>query len=339
MQLQKFDELLQQIRYFKRIALIGDPGAGKTTTLERVAYELATKALEDDDAPLPLFARLGRYEGGRIDIFLENYFGGLNFQTHLSDKVFLLLDGLNEVSPERIASIQTWIEENKDASLLISCRKLDYINYKLYLQRFDVSPLDVKRIYQFINNYFDDYHSETLFWYLSGKATRESWKWIHIKAPDMTFDDFWFGNNPLPGEDWEQERRNLLFIRKELEGGGRLPGMLGVVCNPFLLFVVIQIYARTGTPPVNQGQLFKQFVALLMEYRGKPASNTTPPWIDEEIQQQALATLAYRMQMRKTGTNVDANWAQNEISTDISSNEAQQILYLAASAGIIEFHK
>src|SRR5690606_8199753 len=43
---ESFDELRDGLRDYQRVALIGDPGAGKTTTLERLAYELATEAAE-----------------------------------------------------------------------------------------------------------------------------------------------------------------------------------------------------------------------------------------------------------------------------------------------------
>jgi hypothetical protein len=115
--------------------------------------------------------------------------------------------------------------------------------------------------------------------------------------------------------------------------------MLGVVSNPFLLFITIQIFTRSGEPPANRGQLFNQFVTLLMVQRGKPAARTRPPWIDEQIQRQALAALAYRMQDEHTGTSVDAEWAHRVITEALPGQNAAQLLYLAASASIVEHGK
>lgn len=97
---ESFNELREALRQYRRVALIGDPGAGKTTTLERLAYEYATAASEElsepFQEPLPLFIRLGAYTGEDFTQFLEATFGGLKLRDYLPDRVVLLLDGLNE---------------------------------------------------------------------------------------------------------------------------------------------------------------------------------------------------------------------------------------------------
>lgn len=342
---EDFDELREGIWKYKRVALIGDPGAGKTTTLERLAYELATEAAEsrlddvaDDTKPtfLPLFVRLGAYDGGDFISFLASYFGGLPLADYLPGQVFLLLDGLNETPAEHIPQIQRWIENHPKVSLILTCRKLDYVGHKLPLQRIDVAPLDVRRIRLFIGNYLEDDDREQLFWALSGADCAASWHWLRKERSETTFDEFWFDTEKLPGNDWEPERRNLITIREQLREKGKLPGMLGVVRNPFLLFVVIQIYARLGEPPRNQGELFRDFVKLLMEHRGKPAAVTRPPWIEETIQHEALTALAYRMQWEKMPTSVPTEWARKVIQEALPREDADHLLYLAASASIIE---
>jgi hypothetical protein len=98
---ESLDELRDGLRNYRRVALIGDPGAGKTTTLERLAYEYASAAAEETDEPyrqpLPLLARLGAYTGEDFAQFLEASFGGLQLRDYLPDRVVLLLDGLNEM--------------------------------------------------------------------------------------------------------------------------------------------------------------------------------------------------------------------------------------------------
>jgi predicted NACHT family NTPase len=69
-----FDELREGIRQRQRVALIGDPGAGKTTTLERLAYELATAAAGDESASLSVFMRLDGFDAERKSwLHLENF--------------------------------------------------------------------------------------------------------------------------------------------------------------------------------------------------------------------------------------------------------------------------
>lgn len=339
---ESFAELREGIRKYQRVALIGDPGAGKTTTLERMAYELAAEAAENitesekeggsQTAPLPLFVRLGAYDGGDFETFLEANFGGLRIRDYLGSPhphpcqqaalsvpkalergVFLLLDGLNETPPEHVQKIQDWIQRHDQTPMIVSCRKLDYTGLKLPLQRIDVAPLDEYRIYLFIGNYLETSDQETLFWSLAGNEMKQRWQdW----KKETSFEEFWRHKNPFEVN---------------------LPGMLGILTNPFLLFITIQIFTRLGEPPKNRGQLFDNFIKLLFEKRGKPASLTRPPWIEEAIQRKALSILAYHMQLEHKGTSADKIWALQVIQKALPRENAEQILYLAASASIIEY--
>ncbi len=335
-----FDELREGIRQHQRVALIGDPGAGKTTTLERLAYELATTAAEDEGAPLPLFVRLGGFDGitvGAFESYLAAQFGeSLTLHDYFPTRVFVLLDGLNEMQPAGSAVVEAWLKAHPQTPVIVSCRKLDYVGLKLSLQRIDVLPLDVRRIRLFIGNYLEDAEREQLFWALGGAQTAEAWAWYQREAENIEFDDFWFGADE-PGYDFEPEHRHLLAVRAGLLERGDLPGMLGVVRNPFLLYITVSLFTRSGRPPANRGQLFDQFVALLMEKRGKPAAITRPPWIAETIQRRALAALAYRMQAEKLGTIIDAIKALQIVGEAVGKEaDADQLLYLAASASLIE---
>lgn len=351
---EDFAELHVSIRKYGRAALIGDPGAGKTTTLERLAYEIATEAVENEDAPLPLFASLGTYGGENFGVFLETAFSGLSLREYMPERVFLLLDGLNEIPPEHIPAVQDWIADHPEVKLIITCRRLDYMSLKLSLQRIDVSPLDVNRIRQFIGNYLEDEDRDRLFWGLSGMETRASWEWLQREKRDATFSFFWFDEGELPGSDlslWTPERRHLIAVRQALREEYKLPGLLGVVSNPFLLFLAVNIFTLDGKLPTNRGQLFRRFVHQLFEKRGQPAAQTRPPWISEDIQCKALAALAYRMQAEHRGTSVEASWARQVIEEHLTGSPSplgegaelraniDQILYLATSASIIECGK
>lgn len=345
---ESFDELREGLREYKRVALIGDPGAGKTTTLERLAYELATEAAEKEDAPLPLFVRLGAYDGADFRAFLESNFGGLRLADYIPKRIFLLLDGLNETPSEHVVKIKTWVESNPDITLIVTCRKLDYVDLGLRLKRIDVSPLDVSRIHLFMGNYLEAEDREILFWSLSGTETRDSWEWLRQERPDTKFSTFWFGDEELPGYEWEPERRHLITIRQALRESSKLPGMLGVVSNPFLLFLTIDTFILVGETPSNRGQLFDSFVHQLFEKRGKPAATIKSPWIAEDIQRKTLSTLAYRIQADDMGTTVDMDWARKVIEEHLMGSPlpmgkmsnvreiADHLLYLAARATIIE---
>jgi serine/threonine protein kinase/formylglycine-generating enzyme required for sulfatase activity len=336
---QTFDELLAVVLKHRRVALIGDPGVGKTTTLERIALELAARATENEDAPLPVFVRLGGFRGGDLNPYIEESFGGLKLRDYPLKRVALLLDGLNE-TPD-ITSVAAWLQAHADTFVVVSCRKLDYMSLRLPLQRVDVAPLDVIRIHQFISNYLEDDDRESLFWTLAGAEVRETW--LAWQRAGAGFALFWNADD-IPSHpnvrglttiDQDRTWRRVKMLRDE----NKLPGLLGVVTNPFLLFATLQLYMLQGTLPANRGQLIARFVALLIDQRGKPAAVTRPPWIDEEIQRWALGLLAGRMQNEHTGTSVNENWALDTLCTALPDQNAEQLLYLAASAGIIEHGK
>ncbi len=333
--IETFAELLKAIQEYRRVALIGDPGSGKTTTLERLTYELANEAAKSESAPLPLYARLGAYTGNDLTSFFASFFDGLELRSYLPGRVILLLDGLNEMPLHLLAQVDEWLKYNPDVSVIVSCRKLDYLDRKLPLQRIDISPLDVTRIYNFIGNYFEDEDRELLFWSLCGHETRDAWLWLKHTNPDVTFADFWFGKTEHV-HSYENEKSHMKAVQDMLREEGKLPGVLGLVSNPFLLIAVIQIFDAHGQPPPNRGALFDQFVTLLLENRGKIAIKPDRPWIDERIQRQAMAKLAYSMQAVGTGTSVDEEWALNILNATLPGHNASLLLYFSASAGILE---
>jgi formylglycine-generating enzyme required for sulfatase activity len=341
---ETFDELREALRKYKRVALIGDPGAGKTTTLERLAYEYATSAAEEDSnpyqAPLPLFVRLGAYTGGNFETFLGTFLTGLSLADYLPHRLFLLLDGLNEMPPEHLGKVQSWIQDNPDVALIVSCRKLDYVERKLPLQRVDVAPLDLERIRLFMSNYLEAEDLEKLFWGLAGHEARRAWDWYRRKKADAAYSDFFHAEDE-PGANYIPERKMLDALRKQVldhahEPMKALPDMLGVVTNPFLMKIVIEIYALQGEPPTNKGALFSQFVDLLLKERGKLAQRPDRQWVAEHLQKQALAALAYRMQVEKTGTSVEPAFVLEMFRQAVPEVQPELLLYFAVSASILE---
>jgi len=335
LRIETFEELLEAIKKYRRVALIGDPGSGKTTTLERLTYHYATSALRSGTVPLPLLAHLGAYTGEDLIVFLTSFFGGLELFSVSPTRVILLLDGLNEMPSEYLLEVDEWLRYHPDARAVVSCRRLDYIERKLPLQRIDISPLDVTRIHRFIGNCFEDEDRDRLFWSLGGEDTREAWAWLQHVNPDATFNDFWFGKT-VHVHSYEVEKLHMREVQDALREQGQLPGLLGLVSNPFLLSVACQVYIEHEEPPQNRGELFDQFVELLLEKRGRLAIKPGYDWIDENIQRQAMAKLAYRMQEKQKGTSVDKVWVIDTLSTSMPGQDAELLLYFAVNAAIIE---
>lgn len=155
-------------KYEGRVLLLGEPGAGKTTTLMAFAREMVTKRLENPALPLPILAPIVTWDAEKqtpLADWLSN--GYPNFKDELTrqiqqGKALLLLDGLDELGRER-ENPQT--KERYDPGLrflniiptnnqlLISCRIKDYeeIGQKLNLNgAVTLQPLDDSQMQDYL---------------------------------------------------------------------------------------------------------------------------------------------------------------------------------------------
>jgi len=151
----------------------------------------------------------------------------------------------------------------------------------------------------------------------------------------VTYREFFTGDDK-PGFGHEPERKLLDKLRQQQRENHALPDMLGVVTNPFLLQIVIEVFALSGEPPRNKGDLFGRFVDLLLEERGKTAQRDDRAWIPETVQKRALAALAYRMQREGTGTSVSVAFALETFRQSVPEADATLLLYFAVSASILD---
>jgi formylglycine-generating enzyme required for sulfatase activity/DNA-binding SARP family transcriptional activator len=331
--IETFQEFVESIDAYKRLALIGEPGAGKTTTLERIAYEFAEQPLGKHRARLPLFVRLDDYEGDDFGLFLQEAFGSLTLQDYLPNGIIVLLDGLNQIKENHVSHIEEWLRANPDVHVVVSCRKLEYFERKLPLQRVDIAPFDVQRIFKFIEAFLEADDRDRLFWTLAGRETSDAWAWFRHTYPDAEFVDFWKGDVGR-ALSYEVEKLHISRIQRELREHGTLPGILGLVANPFLLINTIRVLDYRGEPPSNRAELFQQFVDLLLS--SARAGGRRISWVDDEVLRSALAALAYRMQAERTGTAVAEEWAKAVLAEALVDCDPDQLLVCAASAQIIE---
>ena len=337
---EDFEQLSAALAKYPRVALIGDPGSGKTTTLRRLAYTLGESAAADKNAPLPIYVPLGSYDGGDLTIYIDSHFGDLRLRDYLpaqASRLVVLLDGLNETAQAHLPTIETWLQAQPTLAVRLTCRKLDYVERELNLQRIDVQPLDHERILQFMAAYrLPEAACQTLFWKLAGATMQAIWE--KFQQHELTLVDFFRGKPLASGHPaytsttgQEDEIYNAM-----LKAGG-YPGLLGLVRNPFLLTITISIYAGQGDIPANRAGLFAAFVRKLFTERGRPAAEQQGlEWLEEAVIQRGLTALAYAMQEHQMGTGVPYEWAQRIVAVALPGHDAEHVLYLAASAGIID---
>jgi len=176
-------DLRDGLAEYKTIALVGAPGAGKTSAL---LWLLGTWQ-EDEPAGdrLPIFVSLSRYDKGSFEDFLVDAWApslvdvlradaeqqnGLERairplasrpREYLAEgQAVLLLDALNELPrgadrQERLDRVRYFVQEATELGnwVIVSCRQRDYTEALRQMQRVEIRPLDDARIRGFLEAY------------------------------------------------------------------------------------------------------------------------------------------------------------------------------------------
>ncbi|WP_157252505.1 NACHT domain-containing protein [Nonomuraea typhae] len=153
---------------FRRIVVLGDPGAGKTTMLRYLGFKAA------QDGILPVFVELRRLaEGSVLDYvgarWAERYgepdAAELVEHALTSGAAVLLVDGLDEVQggDAAEAAYQRVIQEidrlaarYPAAAIAVTCRRAGWRGQLPAFRTLEVLDFDNAQINQFVGNWFDD---------------------------------------------------------------------------------------------------------------------------------------------------------------------------------------
>ncbi len=331
------NDLRTAVADYRRLVLLGEPGAGKTTTLWRLAYDYAVKAQKDPAASLPVLVSLGGYTGPEpvLEYLMQQVPSlGPHLPSYLHHgRVILLLDALNEMPRRdyaaRVKHIQALLSRYPDLSLVVTCRELDYVE-ELDLEKLDITPLDVDQQRAYLHRYLDKQHGEALFWQLVGGDDAAA-LWQGWQQAGGTWEQFWSGGQ-MPDEIRDALSWNLREVWQDLKDDDRSK-LLDLGMNPYMLVMFAQVYAAQGVLPQNRGKLFAAFVDTLLERERKRHPDTQ--WPGSEVLRDALGELGYAMQEAGgRGTAVDRHSTLAHLSDDKAS--AAELLYLAASATLLD---
>jgi len=162
---------------FQRMAILGDPGAGKTTMLRYMALKMAQDA-EPKLPYLPVYVELGRFvESGMDDLLdfaatdwdrrygIPNAYPYLEQQLH-EGKTALLLDGLDEVlvgaTPDEAQKAYKLVADEinrldtrfSKAPIAVTCRQAGWRGGLKGFEILEVLDLGWEQIQQLVNNWF-----------------------------------------------------------------------------------------------------------------------------------------------------------------------------------------
>ncbi len=158
---RKLESISEALSLHGAFVILGEPGAGKTTTQQQIAYDAALTLLQGKPARTPLFIRLSQQNDKDPYTFLKEEWErrtGTVFNNALSaGRILILADGINEIpSDKRNNCLKAWRvfeqEYRGQNQLIFSGRTLDYTN-QLNLPRVQVDPLDAPRIEEFLKKH------------------------------------------------------------------------------------------------------------------------------------------------------------------------------------------
>jgi formylglycine-generating enzyme required for sulfatase activity len=141
--------------------ILGEPGAGKTTTQQKIAFDMAQALLKGAEGKIPLFVRLSQQGERDPYSFLQVEWErrtNIPFARALDQgHILILADGINEIPREkRNERLIAWMNFEKEHrgnnQMIFSGRAKDYDN-DLYLPRVLVEPLDEARIHEFLQKH------------------------------------------------------------------------------------------------------------------------------------------------------------------------------------------
>lgn len=334
------DDARVPLREMERAILLGDPGSGKSTTLQQLTIDLARDAQQAPAALLPVFVPLRSYDGQQpFADFVRSQLGPLQSQYDrllAAGRLTLLCDALNEMP--RHANGRSLIDAVRDylrdrRNWVVSCRVRDYQEELRDLPdvgKVRLRPLDLPRIKDVIDRRFStEPEQATALWQaLRGSdALLDAWREFEGAGETETF---WSGVS-------SGERFRMIYTARDAWRNMLAdPSKMMPLCrNPFILFMVCGTFEQMGELPTNRGALFASFVDNLLRREEEAAHATGRAWIDTAIIHQALAHLAYAMQQSETGTEITREAAVRILDDLPAVNDPDLLLRLATSASLL----
>jgi formylglycine-generating enzyme required for sulfatase activity len=282
-----FNNILEALNETGQGVFLGKPGAGKTTTLWKLADDeiAANSRRAHHQYVVPVLLRLGFWTEEHLPLLdfiraqtnvdgqkLGDAFAELLHQ----NRIVLIFDGLNEIPVNQQAAkgeqIRKFLEQHGQLRAYASCREDDYSdNVRLPLPELHIQPLDIPRIQTFIRQYLEaddlrhlEAQVDELFWEIAGgQSVRDVWQvWEQVGATSQQFWD---------GEEIPQENPNVYektsasqdqVWRDKVRDNSH--NLMRLARNPYLLSMLMIVHEQNGAIPDNRGKLLAAFFQELV---------------------------------------------------------------------------
>ncbi len=266
----------------RRLAVLGEPGAGKSFSLGRIACELARKARADETQPVPVMVALGLWTDAdeTLDAFLVRRsapFLADDLQTlRREGRLLLLLDAVNEIPPgqrsAKAAEIAELAGDESIAAMVLSCRARDFeveLKSRLAFDTLKLLPLQPPQVHELLRRTLVMVHGEAggarladeKFWNIVGRPDLQQ-VWQIWKKDGASWNDFWLSSElVMPRCSDRSVVKRMEHIRIWGDSLSDRRSLLWLAVNPFLLTVMMQLKAI----PPNRAQLFAGFLKVLHE--------------------------------------------------------------------------
>ena len=250
-----------------RVVLLGQPGAGKTTCLRRLALEIAQPKDEDRlgrDCQIPVYLPLRAVRSGDImsevraavaDCGVPSFVHDIERHVAAGDAV-LLLDGLDEVAPGIRPAVSRGIAALSNALPLARCVvSTRTANYDWALS--DYTHLEVRPL--------TDGQIEEM--------ACASWM----------------------GSRLGRVRERSAYVRF-IHGLRESPALWEATRNPLLLCIAIILFSRSGLLPNEPATLIRSFVEALLEGwdRSRGVTRSLEPWTASHYRMRTLCALSFQ---------------------------------------------
>lgn len=324
----------------RKIVLLGEPGSGKTVSLLKLTIDFANRALDDEEALIPILIPLGSY---KEKISPEEYAKKrMAIDTEYADTIFdsksclFICDALNEVASDKRESVIKYILALPH--YIVSCRLLDYnqeFSKEKDIARIEILDLDILQIKRAVEN-----EKANGLWTAIGGNNFLIAFWDNL-CKDGKIDLFWKSPSTMQATilDTLREDSNTYDFDAWVEMHKK--GLLPLCRNPLLLKMVYDLYLQYGSNlPQNRGKLFETFAQKCVD-REVDKLSRKGEMTEYELNTlrsktfEMLTFLAEVIVIDQQGTGIEYHTGRKTLENHFISKEIDRLEKFACDAGIL----